>query len=84
MSGEPSKSGQLSKAARNEQIKLAAAFINNLGVAVAFGGCIAPVLALLTSGPQLTALVFTLPVFGLLVGVAFHLFARTHLRNLVD
>jgi len=84
MSGEPSKSGQLSKTARNEQIKLAAAFINNLGVAAAFAGCIVPVFALLSGGRQPPALVFALPVFGLLMGAAFHFVAHVHLRNLAD
>ncbi|QDL99016.1 hypothetical protein FLL57_17650 [Rhodopseudomonas palustris] len=75
--------GKLIQSAANQQIKLAATFVNNIGVGFIIAGIIAPGLSMLTDRPMLTKEAFL--GAGLrcaVLGVVLHLLGRSALRRI--
>jgi len=66
----------VSKTARNEQIKLSATFINNIGTAMVVAGMV-----VLAFGQITERLYVVIAILGLIFGTGLHLIARFFFLN---
>ncbi|WP_254984602.1 hypothetical protein [Rhodopseudomonas palustris] len=74
---------ELPQSATNEQIKLSATFVNNIGVGFIIAGIVAPGLSLLSDKPMLSDAAFLGAGLGCAVlGLALHSLGRSALRRI--
>lgn len=83
--GEDGASRPLNKAARNEQVKIAATWLNSASVAALAVGCFAPVVGFFSGGGQAPPAQLIGVVAGFLfISVALHYAASRTLRRIEE